>query len=85
MKPSSSVTCGRQQITGSIHVICVDITQCDIVQICFSKYFHRLAIFTGGPAYFHLVGISVAKGENLHHLESAAGANILIWIQPHKW
>lgn len=51
-------------------MICVDITQRDIMQTCFSKYFHHLAIFTGVPAYFHLVGITVAKEQNLHHLES---------------
>lgn len=84
-KPSSSVTRRWQQITGSTHVICVDITQRDILQTCFSKYFHCLAIFTGVPAYFHLVGITGGKEQNLHHLESAAGADILFCIQAHKW
>lgn len=85
MKTSSSVTRRWQQITGSIHMICVDITQHDIVQTCFSKYFHWLAIFTGIPACFHLVGITIAKEQNLHHLESAVEAEVLFWIQPHKW
>lgn len=55
------------------------------MQTHFSKYFHHLSIFSGVPAYFHCIGINVAKEQNLHPLEYAVGADILFWIQPHKW
>lgn len=59
-------------------MVCVDITQQDIVQTCFPKYFSCLVFFSGVPAYFHLVGITVKKEQNLHHLESAAGNRHLL-------
>lgn len=59
-------------------MVCVDITQQDIVQTCFPKYFSCLVFFSGVSAYFHLVGITVKKEQNLHHLEFAAGNRHLL-------
>lgn len=38
------------------------------MQTRFSKYFHHLSVFSRVPASFHLVGINVAKKQNLHPL-----------------